>query len=131
MTCFAQKWRPVTFAVAIAVPLAAQIGLAGCAMGGMGDQLPHALGGLPEGAPARPTTPYQYPAVHDIPTSRPAKPLDDTGQLKFQKEMEALRDRQEKLTADPDAPPPKAATPAKKNAAAPKPGQASGAKTNP
>jgi hypothetical protein len=121
-------------ALAIAVPMGAQLALSGCAMGGMGDrlgdQLPHALGGLPEGAPARPAKPHEYPAVHDMPATRSAKPLDDVGQLQLQRDLQNLRDRQEKAAADPDAQP-AASAPGKKKAASPKTGQATGAKTNP
>lgn len=133
-----RNWRPATIVMAIAVPLAAQFGLAGCAMGGMGDALPTSMGGLPEGAPARaPDDKYRFPAVHDMPAGRDTKPLDDAGQLQLQKDLLNLRAQQEKLAADPDAiapsPPPqaKAQPAAKRNAAPAKPGQASGAKTNP
>lgn len=122
-------------ALAIAIPLGTQLALSGCAMGGMGDQLPHGLGGLPETSPARPTKPYDYPAVHDMPAERNTQSLDDAEQIRLQRELQNLRDSQEKAAADPDAPPPKtppkAPTSGKKKAASPKTGQATGAKTNP
>ncbi|RDV05594.1 hypothetical protein DXH78_14045 [Undibacter mobilis] len=124
-------WRPSTMVLAIAVPLGAQLALSGCAAGGMGDQLPHAMGGLPQSAPARPDKPYAYPGVYDTPAARSTKPLDDTEQLRLQRELQGVRDRQEKVTADPDAPPPADQKPTKKNATGPKSGQATGAKTNP
>lgn len=130
MRSFRKIKRSLRVAVLIAVPLAAQFALAGCAAGGMGDQLPHAMGGLPEGAPARPEKPYSYPGVYDTPAARNIKPLGDAEQLRLQRELQGLRDRHEKAAADPDAPPP-AQKPAKKNAASPKSGQATGAKTNP
>ncbi len=130
MTRSVKTWRPSTLALAIAVPLVTQLALSGCASGGMGDQLPHAMGGLPEGAPARPDKPYAYPGVYDTPAPRSTKPLDDAEQLRLQWELQGLRERQEKAAADPDAPPP-APKPAKKNAKAPKSGQATGARTNP
>ncbi len=128
MTRLLGKWRPATVALALAVPLATQLALSGCAAGGMGDQLPQSMGGLPPGAPARPTQPQSYPAVHDIPAARSAKPLDDAQQLRLQNDLQNLRDSQLRSTADPDAPAPAAA---KKNAASPKAGQSTGAKTNP
>lgn len=118
------------------VPIAAQLVLSGCAQGGMGDALPHALGGLPENAPKPPAQDYKYPNVYDTPARRPDAPLDDQGQLDLQKNLQKLREQQEKLSADPELPPPQAtgpasSLPAKKKPAAPKTGQATGAKTNP
>ena len=131
MTGFLKKWRPSTVALAIALPVGSQLALSGCAMGGMGDVLPHAMGGLPESAPQRPAKPYEYPPVHDTPADRAAQPLDDNEQLKLQRELQNLRDDQERAAADPDAKPLPPSKPSKKTTAAPKPGQASGAKTNP
>ena len=68
--------------------------LAGCAAGPMVDQLPGDLG-LPKGAPARPVAPYQYPAVHDMPPARATTPMTDEEQLRLEKELTAVRDRQE------------------------------------
>lgn len=131
MRSFERRWRPSTVALAIAVPLVTQLALSGCAAGGMGDQLPHSMGGLPQGAPARPDKPYAYPGVYDTPAPRDTKPLDDFEQLRLQRELQGLRDNQEEVAADPDVPPPQTQKPAKKNAKAPKSGQATGAKTNP
>ena len=36
----------------------------------LGDHLPNAVGGLPEGAPARPAADTAYPAVHNVPPAR-------------------------------------------------------------
>ncbi len=69
--------------------------LAGCTAGPLSDKMPENLGGLPAGAPARPATPYQYPAVHDIPPPRAAPTLNDEEQFKLEKELQAVRDRQE------------------------------------
>jgi len=65
--------------VAAAVMAAA---LAGCSAGQLGDTLPNSMGGLPEGAPARPNTTRQFPAVHDMPAQRPTTPLTAEDQLK-------------------------------------------------
>lgn len=124
-------WRPSTWVLAVAVPLGAQLALSGCAAGGMGDQLPHAMGGLPQGAPARPEKPYAYPQVYDTPAPRSAKPLDDVDQLRLQRELQGVRDRQEKTAADPDQAAPPAQKPAKKTTSGSKSGLATGAKTNP
>lgn len=134
MTDRMRKRRIGRLALAAVLPLAAQLALSGCAQGGMGDVLPHALGGLPEGAPKPPPKDYSYPNVYDKPPARPDAPLDDQQQLNLQKDLQKLRDSHEKLNADPELPPPDAATPpkpAKKKPAASKAGQATGAKTNP
>lgn len=68
--------------------------LAGCAAGPIVDELPGDLG-LPKGAPARPVAPYQYPAVHDMPPARATTPMTDEEQLKLEKELTAVRDRQQ------------------------------------
>jgi len=131
MTGILRKWRPTTVALALALPLGGQLVLSGCAMGGMGDTLPHAMGGLPESAPQRPAKPYDYPPVYDTPADRADRPLDDSQQLKLQRELLNLRDDQAKAAADPDAKPSPPPKPSKKTTAPPKAGQASGAKTNP
>jgi hypothetical protein len=111
--------------------LAMAAALTGCSAG-MVDHLPESIGGLPADVPARPATPYQYPAVHDMPPPRSTTPMSEDEQLKLEKDLQAARDHQEGRPA-----------PAKKAAAAPKkkPGDAesdqaagaktSGAKTNP
>ena len=121
--------------------------LTGCAPGPMIDQLPGDMG-LPAGAPARPTTPYQYPAVHDMPPARSTAPMSDEDQLKLEKELTAVRERQEaqeaqeaqegpeKKAAQPAKDQPAKKQPAKKKPADAKSGEAagaksSGAKTNP
>ncbi|MBS0246651.1 MAG: hypothetical protein JSR61_08510 [Proteobacteria bacterium] len=122
-----------TIALAVILPVAAQLPLSGCAQGGMGDVLPQALGGLPDGAPKPPTQSYKYPNVYGTQPERPDAPLDDQQQLNLQKDLQKLRDQHQTLSADPTLPPPEATTPApaKKKAAAPKTGQGSGAKANP
>ena len=115
--------------------------LAGCAVSQVGDTLPNSMGGLPEGAPARPDASRQYPAVHDMPTPRAAQPLSEEEAFKLEKELQTARDKQAKETTDPAAVPPP--PPAKKTAPVTKkqagPGnnapeaaaKTSGAKTNP
>jgi hypothetical protein len=121
--------RTLTRAVAGAAGLTA-LALAGCTPGPIIDRVPEAVGGLPTGAPQRPESPYQFPAVHDMPAPRAAKPLSEEDQVKLEKDLEASRDRQaEEVTKGDEEPaPPKAA---KKKPAATKTGQNTGAKANP
>jgi len=84
-----RSWR----AFAAAALLAAVLPLAGCAGTHMGDQMPAAIGGLPEGAPARPETPPAYPAVHDMPPARDSTMLSGAEQKKLEDELAAARAR--------------------------------------
>jgi hypothetical protein len=68
--------------------------LAGCAPGALIDKLPGELA-LPAGTPERPTTPYVYPAVHDVPPPRVDPPMTEEQQVTLEKELKALRDQQE------------------------------------
>jgi hypothetical protein len=68
--------------------------LTGCSAGSVFESLPPSMGGLPTDAPTAPKVPYQYPAVHDMPPPRAAKPLDDSQQLKLEEDLEAARNRQ-------------------------------------
>jgi hypothetical protein len=82
------------FYALILAALVSAAALAGCAAGPMVDQLPGEMG-LPKGAPARPETSFQYPAVHDMPPPRATAPMNDEEQFKLEKELRAVRDRQE------------------------------------
>lgn len=93
--------------------LLASIGLAGCSGARIADTLPQQLGGLPEGTPQRPVGGYAYPAVYDTPPPRDTKPLSDDEQLKVQKSLEAVRNRQEGLQAPGEDGDGKQASPAK------------------
>jgi hypothetical protein len=80
--------------VLVAALLAGALGLAGCSAGSMvGDHMPTALGGLPEGAPARATKPSAYPAVHDMPPPRGSTVLTDAEQKKLEDDLIAARTR--------------------------------------
>ena len=121
--------------------LAVAASLAGCSAGPLSDslkQMPESLGGLPPDAPKTPAMPYQYPAVHDMPPPRSTEPMSEDKQYQLEKELNAIRDRQERAlvkekdrqSADSAAKAKK--TPAKKPAAAAQNGQNTGAtKTNP
>jgi hypothetical protein len=69
--------------------------LAGCSPSVLMEKLPADMGGLPADAPAAPPTPYQYPAVHDMPPPRPDTPLTDEQQVTLEKDLQAARDRLE------------------------------------
>ena len=104
------------------VVLAVGLVLAACSRSESFEGLPPGLGGLPVDAPAKPKTPYQYPAVHDMPPPRAVKTLNDQELLKVEKDLQALRDRQEKAAGAPPATTaasakPKAAAQPKKRAA--------------
>ncbi len=57
------------------------------------DSLPGGMG-LPAGTPQRPTTPYTYPAVHDMPPPRSDQPMTVDQQLRMERDLSTLRDRQ-------------------------------------
>jgi hypothetical protein len=116
--------RSMLAALGLATVLAAI--LAGCAPGPVIDGLPSSMA-LPAGAPARPATPYEYPAVHDMPPPRTAPTMNEEQQLKLEKELTAVRERQktDEGTAKKTAPP------AKKKPTAANDAQTGGAKANP
>jgi hypothetical protein len=106
--------------------------LCSCAPGSVIDKLPGGVG-LPAGTPERPATPYVYPAVHDMPPPRETPPMTEEQQVILEKDLAAVRARQETLEKAAEAPelPPKkkksATTKKDTDAAATK----DGAKTNP
>ncbi|HEU4661559.1 MAG TPA: hypothetical protein VFS63_12950 [Pseudolabrys sp.] len=104
--------------------------LAGCTAAAIENVLPPSVG-LPADTPVRPAAAYDYPAVHDMPPPRADKPLSEEEQVKLEKELSQVRDRQEGLNAQAKKRAP-AAKPKKKPASAPlslKP--TDGAKSNP
>ena len=103
--------------------------LSACAPGSVIDKLPGDMG-LPAGTPQRPATAYEYPAVHDMPPARVAPPLTEEQQVKLEKELDALRVRQETGPAPKPGQAPKKKKPATaKNGQSP--GAQDGVKTNP
>jgi len=108
--------------------------MAGCSSSQVIDDLPASVA-LPADAPARPATPYAYPAVHDMPPPRATEPMSAEDQLRLEKELTAVRNRQEGRKPDDE----KTLQTAKKNAkkaAKKKPadaqnGETAGAKSNP
>ncbi len=75
--------------------------LAGCAssssLSSLIDSLPREIG-LPADTPDRPATPAAYPAVHDMPPPRPNTTLSAEEQVELEKELTAVRARQEAIT---------------------------------
>ena len=116
--------RSILAALGLATVLAAF--LAGCAAGPVIDEMPSNIG-LPAGGPARPATAYEYPAVHDMPPPRAAPTMTEEQQLKLEKELTTVRERQEAGEGTAK----KAAQPAKKKPAAADNAQTGGAKANP
>lgn len=57
------------------------------------DAIPQAVGGLPEGVPARRAEALAFPAVHDMPPPRPPV-LDAEQQKKLEADLIAIRNRQ-------------------------------------
>ena len=122
--------RALHRSILAALGLATASALAGCSSGAVIDQMPSTLG-LPAGTPERPTTPYVYPAVHDMPPPRATPTMSEEQQVQAEKELNAARDQQEAR----DGAAKKTAQPAKKKPATADTGQAAavqdGAKTNP
>ena len=102
-------------------------GLGGCSPGPIIDKIPADIMGLPAGAPARPETPYNYPAVHDMPPDRASVPMTDEEQLRLERDLANQRDRQEGRPAPGKKPP----LNAKKRPKDADDGQNTGAKANP
>jgi len=109
-----------------AAGLGLAIALAGCSPGAIIDKLPSGMG-LPAGTPERPATPYEYPAVHDMPPNRPSAPMTEAEQAKLEKDLADTRDRQEGRPA----PAKKPANTTKKSPNDAEKGQAAGVKPNP
>jgi hypothetical protein len=108
--------------------------LAGCSSGQVINNLPASVA-LPADAPARPATPYAYPAVHDMPPPRATEPMSAEDQLRLEKELTALRNRQEGLKPEDEKTlqtrKKNAKKATKKSAADAQNGAAAGAKANP
>jgi len=67
-------------------------GFASCSS--VGNELPTAMGGLPQGAPQPPQEPPAYPAVHDMPPPRNSKVLTDEEKKKVEAELAVMRAEQ-------------------------------------
>jgi hypothetical protein len=80
-------------ALLVACLLAGAAIMTSCASSSIGDRVPTAVGGLPEGAPPRPETPSAYPAVHDMPPPRSETVLTSEQQKQVEDELVAARNR--------------------------------------
>lgn len=89
--------RAFVFLAAFGLAAVTLAGLAGCSSRQIED-LP--VLGLPADTPARPATPYSYPAVHDMPPPRGTEPLSAEEQLQMEQELTKLRNRQTGARAD-------------------------------
>lgn len=87
-------WRLAPF---IAVALLA----AGCSS--IGSSIPHAVGGLPEGAPARSDNAPAFPQVHDLPPKRADAILSVAERNKLQADLAAARDGAAQRAAEAEA----------------------------
>lgn len=81
------------------------------------DSVPNSIGGLPTNAPERSAEPIAYPAVHDMPPPRTNTTLSAEEQVQLEKDLTAVRNRQEVVTGVAPAkrappPPPPRITPA-------------------
>jgi hypothetical protein len=99
--------------------------LSGCSAGTIIERLPASMQ-PPADAPARPETPYVYPAVHDMPPDRATVPMTEEEQVKLEKDLAKARDRQEGHSAGK-----RPATTLKKPPKDAQSGQSDGAKANP
>jgi len=79
--------RPILWSVLVALTV-----LTGCSTSQI-DAIPHAVGGLPEGAPARPAAAPAFPNVHEMPPDRAAL-LDAEQQKRLHDDLIATRNRQ-------------------------------------
>jgi hypothetical protein len=75
--------------------------LAGCSS--IGSNIPHAVGGLPEGTPARSADTPAYPSVHDMPPKRSEAVLSAEERTKLQADLAAARDGAERRAAEAEA----------------------------
>jgi hypothetical protein len=57
------------------------------------DRIPTSIGGLPEGVPPRPTTPQEYPAVHDMPPARAQRTLNEAERDQLRDDLAETRER--------------------------------------
>jgi len=105
--------------------------LAGCSSDALVDSIPSNMGGLPQGAPARPTTPQSFPAVHDMPPPRSNSTLSDAEQDKLGRELQSLRDRTRSQNPDAEADPKKKPVAKNKKTDDSADAQSAGTKRNP
>jgi hypothetical protein len=71
--------------------------LASCSS--MGGEMPTAIGGLPQGTPARQETQPAFPAVHDMPPPRNSAVLTDEEKKRLEAELAVARAEQARRAA--------------------------------
>ena len=105
--------------------------LSACVPASVFEKLPGDMG-VPAGTPEAPATPYQYPAVHDMPPARAEPVMTEEQQVKLQNELNAERERQEAgaMPGQKTTPPPKKKAPTAVKKDRPADAQ-DGAKANP
>lgn len=97
-----QKIRMPTILLAVGMSFM----LAACSASSLGsliDSLPREIA-LPADTPERPAIPAAYPDVHDMPPPRPNTILSAEEQVELEKELTAVRTRQEALSGVRTAP---------------------------
>jgi hypothetical protein len=60
----------------------------------LGNELPTAIGGMPQAAPERPQAPPVFPAVHDMPPARNTKVMTEEEKKRTEAELAVMRDQQ-------------------------------------
>lgn len=95
---FALQRDSAVRALRLALPLAAALGLSGCAsisekFSEAASQMPGI--GLPAGAPERAAEPVAFPAVHDVPPPRNSVTLSSIEREEVEKQLVAARDEQQ------------------------------------
>jgi hypothetical protein len=60
----------------------------------LGNELPTAVGGMPQSLPARPETPPAFPAVHDMPPARNTKVMTEEEKKRVEAELAVMREQQ-------------------------------------
>jgi hypothetical protein len=60
----------------------------------LGNELPTAIGGMPQAAPERAETAPAYPAVHDMPPPRNTKVLTEEEKKRAEAELAVMREQQ-------------------------------------
>ena len=115
----------------LGLAIGASAWLVGCTPSPVIDRIPDAIGGLPEGAPARPAKSYGYPAVHDMPPQRTVGRMSDDELVKMERELRQARDRLEGKPASSSKPAQNPASSAKNRPLDLKSERGSGATQNP
>ena len=62
----------------------------------LGNELPTAIGGMPQAIPERPQTTPEFPAVHDMPPARTTKVMTEEEKKRVEAELAVMREQQAK-----------------------------------